>query len=86
MAILNAVTRGNRKLGRNGFTQWEGGVAWQWARQVRTDTAMLNLVLTGLLDITVRTDGELIFTAADDPDLVAQRKECCEVENTPTTK
>jgi hypothetical protein len=81
VALLHALSQGNRRAGCKGFTEAEAAKVRQWAHDVRTKSAILDLVLMGLTTITIRALDELIFTAVvDRPDLVAQLRADAEIE------
>lgn len=48
-----------------GATEEDMKAAVRWAQQVRTDATLLDLVLDGMVAITMR-DGEPVFTAPKD--------------------
>jgi hypothetical protein len=81
IALLRALSRGNGRVGAKGFSEAEAEEVWEWARELRFKSAILDLALSSLIDITIRADGELVFTPVTDrPDLVAQLRADAEIE------
>ena len=70
LALLRMLTRGNQRLGLKDFTETEAEKVWQWAVGVRRLTALLDLALKGLVDIGIGADGQLVFNAVQNPDLI----------------
>jgi hypothetical protein len=70
LQLLGALSQGPAQ----GFTEAEAGEVLKWAHETRLREVILQLVLEGLIQLSFREDGQLVFTAID-PAAVLQKAE-----------
>ena len=68
VALLHALARTSPD---GSFTEAEGQKIFEWARNIRVQSALLEGALRGWINIAIRHDGQLVFGAVDPKEILA---------------
>ena len=68
VALLHALARTSPD---GSFTEAEGQEIFEWAKNIRVQSALLEGALRGWINIAIRHEGQLVFGAVDPKEILA---------------
>jgi len=68
VALLHALARTSPD---GSFTEAEGQKIFEWAKNIRVQSALLEGALRGWINIAIRHEGQLVFGAVDPKEILA---------------